>query len=299
MEPWIGNIRGIVHDMSEGIVMGKYRQKKIAVINDISGYGRCSLTVAIPILSAMGVQACPVPTAILSNHTEFPVYFFDDYTEKMRSYIGKWKELGLEFDGISSGFLGSAEQIEIVLEFVENFRNENTHIFIDPVMGDHGRLYATYTEKMCEEMKQLVGYADIVTPNVTEACFLTGTPYKESGWTRKELLNMAMMLQMMGAKSVVITGVREGSFYTNVVLEQGSREPSYVKVKSAGNQRPGTGDVFSSVLSGAVLNQKSLKEATETAAKFVRDCITKSDELEIPHSNGVCFEEILGKLVKR
>ena len=279
--------------------MEKYRQKKIAVINDISGYGRCSLTVAIPILSAMGIQACPVPTAILSNHTEFPVYFFDDYTEKMRDYIQKWKELGLEFDGIASGFLGSAEQIEIVLEFVAAFRNEATHIFIDPVMGDHGRLYATYTEEMCEEMKQLVSYADIVTPNVTEACFLTGTPYKATGWTRKELLNMAMMLQMMGAKSVVITGVREGSFYTNVVLEQGSQEASFVKVKSAGNQRPGTGDVFSSVLSGAVLGGKSLKEATEMAARFVRDCITKSDELEIPHSNGVCFEEILGKLVKR
>ena len=279
--------------------MEKYRQKKIAVINDISGYGRCSLTVAIPILSAMGIQACPVPTAILSNHTEFPVYFFDDYTEKMRDYIQKWKELGLEFDGIASGFLGSAEQIEIVLEFVAAFRNEATHIFIDPVMGDHGRLYSTYTEEMCEEMKQLVSYSDIVTPNVTEACFLTGTPYKATGWTRKELLNMAMMLQMMGAKSVVITGVREGSFYTNVVLEQGSQEASFVKVKSAGNQRPGTGDVFSSVLSGAVLGGKSLKEATEMAARFVRDCITKSDELEIPHSNGVCFEEILGKLVKR
>lgn len=279
--------------------MEKYTQKKIAVINDISGYGRCSLTVAIPILSVMGIQCCPVPTAILSNHTEFPVYFFDDYTAKMRDYIGKWEELGLEFDAISSGFLGSAEQIEIVLEFVEKFRSEHTHIFIDPVMGDHGKLYATYTEEMCEEMKQLVSYADIVTPNITEACFLTGTPYKENGWTRKELLNMAMMLQLMGAKSVVITGVREGSFYTNVVLERGCQDASYVKAKSSGNQRPGTGDVFSSVLAGAVLSGKNLRDATKMAALFVRDCITKSDELKIPHSNGVCFEEILGKLVKR
>ena len=150
--------------------MEKYRQKKIAVINDMSGYGRCSLTVAIPILSAMGTQCCPVPTAILSNHTEFPVYFFDDYTDKMRDYIGKWKELGLEFDAISSGFLGSAEQIAIVLDFVESFGNDHTRIIIDPVMGDHGKLYATYTEEMCEEMKQLVSYADIVTPNMTEAC---------------------------------------------------------------------------------------------------------------------------------
>lgn len=279
--------------------MEKYTQKKIAVINDISGYGHCSMTVELPILSAMGIQCCPVPTAILSNHTEFPVYFFDDYTEKMRGYIGKWKELGLHFDGISSGFLGSAEQIEIVLEFVEHFRESDTFVIIDPVMGDHGKRYVTYTEEMCEEMKQLVSYADVVTPNVTEACILTGIPYKESGWTRKELLNMAMMLQMMGAKSVVITGVREGSFYTNVVLERGNREADFVKVKTAGNQRPGTGDVFASVLAGAVLNGRSLRDATVQAARFVRDCITKSDELEIPHSNGVCFEEILGKLVKK
>lgn len=279
--------------------MEKYTQKKIAVINDMSGYGRCSLTVAMPILSVMGHQCCPVPTAILSNHTEFPVYFFDDYTSRMRDYIGKWKELDLHFEGISSGFLGSAEQIQIVLEFVEQFRDEDTFVIVDPVMGDHGKRYATYTEEMCEEMKRLVGYADVVTPNVTEACILTGIPYKETGWTRKELLNMAMMLQMMGAKSVVITGVREGNYYTNVVLEQSSREASFVKTKSAGNQRPGTGDVFASVLTGSVMNGKSLHEATERAAKFVKDCILKADELEIPHGNGVCFEEILGKLVKK
>ena len=186
-----------------------------------------------------------------------------------------------------------------MIESVTDFSTPDTIVAVDPVMGDHGKIYATYTEEMCEEMKQLVGYADIVTPNVTEACILTGTKYKDKGWTRKELFNMATMLQLMGAKSVVITGVREGNFYTNVVLEHGKPEPEYVKVKSAGNQRPGTGDVFSSVLAGAVLNGQSLRAATEKAARFVRDCITKSDELEIPHSNGVCFEEILGKLVKR
>lgn len=279
--------------------MQTYTQKKIAVINDLSGYGRCSLTVAMPILSAMGIQCCPVPTAILSNHTEFPVYYFDDYTEKMREYVGKWTELGLTFDGISTGFLGSKEQISIVIDIVEALSKEDTVVVVDPVMGDHGTLYPTYTDEMCEEMKVLVGLADVVTPNVTEACRLTDTPYKETGWTRKELLNMAMMLRLMGAKSVVITGVREGSFYTNVVLERSSRQAEFVKMKSAGGQRPGTGDVFSSVVSGAVMNGKSLKEAVEQAARFVKDCIARSDELNIPHGNGVCFEEILGKLVKK
>lgn len=279
--------------------MQTYTQKKIAVINDLSGYGRCSLTVAIPILSAMGIQCCPVLTAILSNHTEFPVYFFDDYTDKMRAYAGKWQELGLTFDGISTGFLGSMEQIAIVTDLVEMLSKEDTEVFVDPVMGDHGILYATYTEEMCEEMKNLVGLADVVTPNVTEACILTDTPYKETGWTRRELLNMAMMLRLMGAKSVVITGVREGNFYTNVVLGRGMREAEFVKVKSGGGQRPGTGDVFSSVLAGAVLNGKSLRDSVEQASRFVKDCIIKSDELEIPHANGVCFEEILGRLAKK
>lgn len=276
--------------------MQTFTQKKIAVINDLSGYGRCSLTVAIPVLSAMGIQCCPVPTAILSNHTEFPVYFFDDYTDKMRAYAGKWQELGLTFDGISTGFLGSAKQIAIVADLVEMFRRENTKVFVDPVMGDHGILYATCTKEMCEEIKKLVVLADVVTPNVTEACILTDTPYKENGWTRKELLDRAMMLQNMGAKSVVITGVREGNFYTNVVLDQGAKEAEFVKMKSGGGQRPGTGDVFSSVLAGAVLNGKSLKASARQASRFVKECIIKSDELEIPHANGVCFEEILGKL---
>jgi len=279
--------------------MQTYKQKKIAVINDLSGYGRCSLTVAIPILSAMGIQCCPIPTAILSNHTEFPVYFFDDYTDKMREYAGKWTELGLTFDGISTGFLGSMEQISIVLDIVSSLSRDDTEVIVDPVMGDHGVLYATYTDEMCEEMKILVSLADVVTPNLTEACRLTDTPYKETGWTRKELLNMAMMLKLMGAKSVVITGVREGNYYTNVVLGRQSLEAEFIKVKSGGGQRPGTGDIFSSVVAGGILNGKTLSSSVELAARFVKDCIIKSDELEIPHGNGVCFEELLGKLVKR
>ena len=131
-------------------------QKKIAVINDLSGYGRCSLTVAIPVLSAMGHQCCPVPTAILSNHTEFPVYFFDDYTEKMTPYTDKWKELGLSFDAIATGFLGSEAQIEIVMDIIQKLDAEKTFVVVDPVMGDHGHAYETYTPEMCEQMKELV-----------------------------------------------------------------------------------------------------------------------------------------------
>ena len=247
-------------------------QKKIAVINDLSGYGRCSLTVAIPVLSAMGHQCCPVPTAILSSHTEFPVYFFDDYTEKMTPYTDKWKELGLSFDAIATGFLGSEAQIEIVMDIIRKLDAEKTFVVVDPVMGDHGHAYETYTPEMCEQMKELVCMADVVLPNVTECCILTDTPYKEENWTRKELLNMAMMLRL---------------------------DARFIRTKSSGGERPGTGDVFSSVVAGALLNGKSLPEAVTQAAGFVKDCIKVSDEEQIPHANGVCFEKILGKLIKK
>ena len=148
-------------------------------------------------------------------------------------------------------------------------------------------------------MKELVCMADVVLPNVTECCILTDTPYREENWTRKELLNMAMMLRLMGAKSVVITGVREGSCYTNVVLEQGQYDAKFIRTRSSGGERPGTGDVFSSVVAGALLNGKSLPEAVSQAAGFVKECIKVSDEEQIPHANGVCFEKILGKLIKK
>lgn len=279
--------------------MSVLRQKKIAVINDISGYGRCSLTVAIPILSAMRIQCCPIPTAILSNHTEFPVYFFDDYTDKMEEYTDKWNELGLTFDAISTGFLGSGHQIEIVKNIIQKLGSEGTKIFVDPVMGDHGVPYATCTADICGQMKELVSLADVTFPNVTEGCILTETAYKAEGWSRRELCRMAEKIRAMGAKNVVITGIREGNSYTNLVLAEGQDKADFIWVRNAGEERPGTGDVFSSTAAGAILNGKSLKEAVKTASGFVRDCIKKSDELSSPRINGVCFEEILWKLGKK
>lgn len=279
--------------------METYTQKKIAMINDLSGYGRCSLTVALPILSAMKIQCCPVPTAILSNHTAFPTYFFDDYTDKMELYAGQWEKLGLTFDGIVTGFLGSEKQIDIVLKIVEQFHREGTKVIVDPIMGDDGVPYTTYTADMCEEMKRLVCLGDVVTPNVTEACILTDTEYKETGWLRRDLLNMAVKLRMMGAKSVVITGVKEGSYLTNVILDKHAGEAVFQRIRRVGTERPGTGDVFSSIVAGAVVNGVPLVDAVAEASRFVRDCIVRSDELNIPVENGVCFEELLGKLIKR
>ena len=157
--------------------MSHNNQKKIAVINDFTGFGKCSIAVSLPVISALKVQCCLVPTSIFSNHTAYPEYFFDDYTDKMEEYIDNWKKLGLEFEGISTGFLGDAKQIEIVKSFIRYFKKDNTVVIVDPVMGDYGVKYATYTEDLCRRMKELVEQADIVTPNITEACILTGNDY--------------------------------------------------------------------------------------------------------------------------
>lgn len=277
--------------------MSAYRQKKIAMINDLSGYGRCSLTVAIPILSAMKVQCCPIPTSILSNHTGFPVYFFDDYTEKMPAYIGKWKELDLSFDGIVSGFLGSEAQIAIVTDMIREFGGGDTMVIIDPIMGDHGETYATFTPSMCRRMKDLVSMGNLVTPNLTEACILTDRAYKKMGWTREELREMAAEIQAMGPESVVITGVNQGSYLENVVAE-GRGKVTFQKKLRVGQERPGTGDVFSSVVAAAAVRGWDLRDGVSLAASFVKKCIQKSEELDIPTANGVCFEELMDVLVR-
>lgn len=165
--------------------MSHNNQKKIAVINDFSGFGRCSIAVALPILSVMKVQCCPLPTSIFSNHTGFPSYFFEDYTSRMVPYMQEWKKLDLHFNGICSGFLGSKEQIEIVKKFFKEFKTEETQIIVDPVMGDYGKPYPTYTEEMCGEMKKLVEFADILTPNVTEAACLPIHRTKKNGRSKK------------------------------------------------------------------------------------------------------------------
>ncbi|MCM1088766.1 MAG: pyridoxamine kinase [Muribaculaceae bacterium] len=267
-------------------------QKKLAVINDISGFGRCSIAVALPIISYLGVQCCPVPTSIFSNHTGYPHFFFDDYTEKMPEYIEHWKRLGLTFEGIATGFLGSARQIQVVKEFIQDFSKENTQIVIDPVMGDYGKLYATYTEELCQEMKQLVSYADIVTPNLTECCKLTDTPYKDTGWKKKELYLMAEKIAGQGPEKIVITGIRQGDFIANYIYERGE-EPRWIRTHRVGTERSGTGDVFAAIIAADSVNGVPFYASVRKASGFVKKCILKSIELDIPKTDGVCFEEIL------
>ncbi len=267
-------------------------QNKIAVINDMSGFGRCSLAVAIPIISTMRVQCCPVPTSIFSNHTGFKSYFFEDYTKKMVPYIEEWKKLDLKFKGIASGFLGSKEQIDILRDFIEYFKTEDTIVIIDPVMGDYGKPYATYTPLMCEEMKKLTEYADIITPNLTEACVLTDTEYHDGKWRMSDLYAMAEKISSKGPEKVVITGIIQGGFLANYIYEKG-KEPKIVRSHKIGTERSGTGDVFASIIAADAVNGVDFVTSVKKASRFVSKCIQKSIELDIPVTDGVCFEEVL------
>ena len=273
----------------------KYRQKKIALINDISGYGRCSLAVEIPVISALKVQCCPLITSILSNHTGYSTYFFDDYTDKMVPYIENWKKLGIHFDGIATGFLGSMEQIDIVKDFIEYYKEDDTIVVIDPVMGDHGRTYVTYTKEMCAAMKRLLENADITTPNLTEACVLTDTQYHDGKWKLSDLYDMACKITAQGPKKVVITGIIQGDFLANYIYEKGS-EPKIVRSHKLGTERSGTGDIFASIISADAVNGVEFSESVKKASRFISRCIKKSIELDIPVKDGVCFEEVLHTL---
>ena len=270
-------------------------QKKIAVINDFSGFGRCSIAVALPIISMMKIQCCPVPTSIFSNHTGFDSYFFEDYTDRMQPYINEWKKLGLQFSGIMSGFLGSKEQIQIVLRFFREFGTKDNIIVVDPVMGDYGKTYSTYTPQMCSEMKKLAAYADILTPNLTEACILTDTPYHEEKWRMKEITVLAEKLSAMGPEKIVITGIVQGEFIANYCYEKG--KPGKIRrTHKVGTQRSGTGDIFASIIAADAVNGVPFGDSVRKASLFIKRCIERSTEMELPLTDGVCFEEFLGSL---
>lgn len=271
-------------------------QKKIALINDVTGYGRCSVAVELPIISALKIQVCVLPTAILSVHTGFPTYYIDDYTDRMNPYMENWKENNLTFDGISTGFLGSVQQIELVLDFLRTFKKEGTTVIVDPVMGDYGKLYSSYTEELCRGMRHLLPYADVITPNLTEACRLLQIPYPEDGRTTlAELRDMAGALSGLGPGKLVITGIHCGEDIGNYIYERGA-EPQLLKTKKIGSDRSGTGDVFAGIVSGIVVQGRPLIEAVRTAADFITKTMIYTEELDLPHNCGLAFEEFLTEL---
>ena len=282
---------------------------RLAMINDIAGFGRCSTTVSLPVISVMKVQVCPVPTSVLSNHLGFPLCHFDDYTSHMRDYIKVWNELGLTFDGLYCGFLGNEEQIDIVREFVEMFRPPL--FLLDPVMGDHGRAYSSITETHVQKMKALLPLADIITPNITEACLLTGTPWKDGEWTMQELSGLCERLAdicqqesvssgeasvgTVSSASIVITGIRQGDSLVNFLWDDGVY--TTVSTPIAGASRPGTGDIFASILAADAVRGETLLTSVQKAANFVGLCIAGSEKAGTPVQEGVVFEKYLAALL--
>jgi pyridoxine kinase len=273
--------------------------KKVAAIHDMSGFGRCSLTVAIPVISAMGFQVCPLPTAYLSTHTaDFPGFTFKDLTDQFLPVSDHWKSLGLRFDAIYSGFLASAGQIGLIKDFIKRFALPDTVIMVDPVMGDEGKPYKTYTPDMCANMSSLIDDATVITPNLTEASILLGKPYDSVPRDEQGIRKWLKLLSKDGARSVVITGVS----FDDAHLGSASFDAKNGKIRFAmtewlGAYVHGTGDLFSSVLLGGLLRGQELGDACQTAANFMRDSIALYMKEGTPMREGVPFEAILGKLI--
>ena len=277
--------------------------KKVAAIHDLSGYGRASLTAIIPTLSAMGVQVCPLPTAILSNHTGgFDTFSYVDLTDSMPDFISHWKDIGIDFDCIYSGFLGSHRQIDIVSGFIKDFKRDNTIVVVDPVMGDNGDFYASFNWDFVPYMKELISKADVITPNYTEAAFLLGKKECPAAISREELKGWCKELSSFGPETVVITSVPDQQFSDKTdVIAYNSRTSTCWKLSChyIPASYPGTGDTFTSVMIGCLLQGESLPVALDRAVQFISQCIKASYGFDYPKRNGVLLERELGLLRTR
>ena len=268
---------------------------RIAAIHDLSCFGRCSLTIALPVLSAMGCQCCPLPTALLSAHTGFPGNTFLDLTAEMGRIADHWTAMDLQFDAIYSGFLGSADQVDTVARFFDTFKKSDTAVIVDPVMGDHGTAYRTCTPELCRGMRVLTENADVITPNLTEAALLLDHPYEEI--QRTDAYEVVRRLSLGGRRSVVLTGYSSESGQTGALyFDRDSGESKAVQTPREPQDFSGTGDLFASVLAGGVARGVPLFQAAQAAADFVRDCIARTLAEGLTEQDGVDFEPLLGQL---
>lgn len=282
--------------------------KKIAVINDLSGFGKCSLTAAISVIASMGVQPCPLPTAILSGQTGYPSYFYDNYTEKMDEFRREWKKMGVSFDGIYTGFMSDGLQIEKVFDFLDTFYGKQTFLLVDPIMGDDGRRFSMCTPEFLGMMKELVRRADLITPNLTELCILSGTDFRmiEQMTEEKYLLTiveqMARNVMASGTKQVVVTGIR----FTDT--SDGVRKMGNLAVTAGGTflsafpfvgeSYSGTGDIFASVIAGGRVRGDRLEKSMEMAGRLIGLALEDAVRERVPRNDGVNYEQYLWMLKK-
>lgn len=269
--------------------------KKIVTIQDISCVGQCSLTVALPIISACGIETCVLPSAVLSTHTGgFTGYTFRDLTEDMPAIKDHWVKENIKFDAIYTGYLGSTKQIEYVEDIFNTVGTENCVKIVDPAMADNGKLYYGFDMEFVETMKGLCAKADYVIPNITEACFLTGVEYKEE-YDRAYVDLLLGKFVEMGCKNVIFTGISYEQGKTGVVVFE-SGEYSYYEHEKLPNSCHGTGDIYASAFTGALVRGKTAYEAAKIAADYAVECIRETAKLD-NHWYGAAFEPVLGKLI--
>ena len=291
--------------------------KRVLTVQDISCVGKCSLTAAIPVISAMGIEVCPLPTAILSNHTAFSSFSFLDLTDKIPEIINEWKKQGFHFDAIYTGYLGSIKQIDLVHKILDEFAQNDTLVVIDPCMADNGKLYTGFSQDFVKQMAKLCGRANVILPNMTEACFLVNQDYDIFTHTNESITKLMEKLLSLGANHVVLKGVdfssdKIGVAYYSQKNNNDSRnligksiiENSIDDMKIYFHHRydenfHGTGDLFASVVTGALVLKKELKEAVEIACDFIQESIECT--LSNPNYNwyGVEFESALKNLPQR
>ena len=272
--------------------------KRIVSIQDISDLGKCSLTAALPVISALGVECAVLPTAVLSTHTMFKGFTFHDLTDEMEPVARHWKEQGIKYDAVYTGYLGSYRQIEIVKQFFADF-GEGAKIIVDPAMADNGKLYTGFTPEFALKMAELCKGADVVLPNITEACFMLGKEYKEE-YDREYILDLLYGLKALGAKDCVITGVSfEKGTLGAMKLDSATGETfEYYTVRQPENFH-GTGDLFSAAVVGGIMRGMSVDNALKLACDFICESIRLTIAEEGHNTYGVNFEQAIPYLLKR
>lgn len=273
--------------------------KRIITVQDISCVGKCSLTVALPILSAAGVEAACLPTAVLSTHTAFPKFTFRDLTDEIQPISDTFRDLGIDFDAIYTGYLGSFEQLRLVSDFIDRFKTEKTAVFIDPVMADNGKLYPGFTPDFAAEMEKLCRKADLVLPNLTEASFMLGIPYRES-YDEDYIRDVLFRLTEKGARHAALTGIGFSNDEIGVYFYDAEKKSyfSYFNRKLPVSYH-GTGDIFASAALGGYMRGLSMEAALSLAVDFTLECMEKTLQDENRRFYGVNFEEAIPMLVSR
>ncbi len=268
---------------------------RIAAVHDLCGYGKCSLGIAIPILSAAGCDVCPVPTGLFSSHTAYPGFYMHDTTEILEDYVTAWKNIGVEIDAVYSGFLGAPEQVDIIRDLYATFPKAIK--LVDPVMADHGKVYPTYTPELCQAMADLACDADILTPNLTEAAIILGTEWKGTDISNDEAKSIIDQLLAKGAKNVVLKGIqREGESIIRNFVGGVDCDIFEVSNEFIPYMLHGTGDLYASCLLAGIMAGRSLYEAAWFAGDLTHDAIRVSTKQPNFQERGVSFELLMGKV---